>query len=206
MRLPWENAGNSRFDRWFAPVTIGALVGLVAFLLVLLVRSPRDTIVLEVARQSDPDQVSVWVGGEVAQPGLYQLQRGSRVSDAIAAAGGLNPGTNAGGLSMAKMIADADEIFVPGVAAPEATPPAVAADTSATAAPAGITSTSLININTADSAALEALPGVGPAIAGRIIEYRTAHGGFTTIDELEAVSGISARMVDEFRPYITVGQ
>lgn len=207
MRLPWEIAGKTRFERWIAPITIGALVGLVAFLLVLFVRSPRDAIVLEVSRQSDPDQISVWVGGEVAKPGLYQLQRGSRVADAIAAAGGLNPGANASGLSMAGMLSDADEIVVPASsAAVQAVPVTESSAPNPTTAPASDSTTNLININTADASELEELPGVGPAIAGRIIEYRNAHGGFTTVDELEAVSGISARMVDEFRPFITVGQ
>lgn len=204
--MPWENAGKSRFDRWFAPVTIGALVGLVAFLLVMLVRSPRDTIVLEVSRQSDPDQISVWVGGEVVRPGLYQLQRGSRVSDAIEAAGGLAPGVDARSLPMAEVLADADEIFVPGSAAPQVAPVTESANTNPTTEPSIDSSANPININTADASALEALPGIGPAIAGRIIDYRNANGGFATVDELETVSGISARMVDEFRPYITVGK
>jgi competence protein ComEA len=204
VRLPWETGNQKGLDRWFAPITIGALIGLVAFLLVLLIRTPRDTVVLEVSRQPDPDQIKVWVGGEVVQPGLYQLRRGSRVSDAIEAAGGLKSGADVAALPMAELVADADEIVVP-IRGTAPVIPVAAADPTEPDPLMAEPSSTLININTADARELEALPGIGPAIAARVVEYRDANGAFSTVDELEAVSGISARMVDEFRPYITVG-
>ena len=62
----------------------------------------------------------------------------------------------------------------------------------------------LVNINTADVAGLDALPGIGPTLAGRIVTYRTEHGAFVSVDDLDAVTGISSRMVDDLRDLITV--
>jgi competence protein ComEA len=168
-------------------------------IVVVAVRSPRDTIVLEVEPDPDPNELQVWVGGEVAQPGLYTLARGARVADALEAAGGVLESGDTAGLGLAAPVEDADQIIVPPRSA------AVAANPTIGTAPASPASDSRVNINTASAAELIELPGIGEALSGRIIEYREQHGPFQSIDELAEVSGISDRMVDELRDLITTG-
>lgn len=177
----------------------GGLVGVICLIVVIAVRSPRDTIILEVMPDPDPHELRVWVGGEVAQPGLYTLARGARVSDALDAAGGVLETGDTTGLGLAAPLADADQIIVPARLAAAATIPADGV-TPAASAGAG-----RVNINTATADALIALPGIGEALAARIIEYREQHGPFQTLEELAEVSGISDRMVDELRDLITIG-
>jgi competence protein ComEA len=197
-------------------VALGALGGLV-LLAAYYVWSGRErpTVVLEVQPLTDPRQVRVYVGGAVAAPGLYTLPRGSRVAEAIDAAGGVTVDGDTTTLGMAAPLDDADQIIVPARhSTPTPTSSAESTDRSTSAsvdtpAPTGpattVTMPATTNINTASAAELDTLPGIGPAIAGRIIEYREAHGPFQSIDELEAIKGISAAMVDELRPLVTVG-
>jgi competence protein ComEA len=108
---------------------------------------------------------------------------------------------------MAAVIEDADQIIVPALrtaATPASVRPVSGASGVATVEPPATTQAA-ININTATTTELDALPGVGPAIAARIIEHRELNGPFRTVDDLEAVSGISQRMVNEMRHLITVG-
>jgi competence protein ComEA len=180
------------------------LLGLIALLIVLLVREPRDTVVLEISAEADPNQLSVWVAGEVAQPGLYTLPRGSRVADAVAAAGGAEPGADTSTLGMAAVLEDADQIFVPALDA-GVTPGGPQATASNPDDGSGGPSSGLVNINTASALDLEGLPGIGPVLAQRIVDYRLTNGPFQDVGELEAVQGISARMVEELEPLITLG-
>ncbi len=124
-------------------------------------------------------EVVVHVTGLVARPGLVTLPPGSRVADAVAAAGGVTKRRAADSVNLARLLVDGEQIVVSDGPVPGA--PVPAATTSAQA---------LINLNTADQAALEGLPGIGPVIATRIIEWRTANGAFRSVDELGEVSGI----------------
>ena len=169
--------------------------------------SKGETIVLQVQPVDDPNIVRVYVGGEVMTPGLYSLSRGSRVAEAIAAAGGTTGAGDLAGFRMATVVEDADQIIVPARRAaptPQALPTVSGGSPVATFESAPATA-STININTATASELEALPGIGPALAARIVEYRDQNGPFRSIDELEAVSGISERMVNEMQDLITVG-
>jgi competence protein ComEA len=177
----------------------GGIVGIMFLIVVVAVRSPRDTIVLEIEPDPDPNRLQVWVGGEVARPGLYTLIRGARVADALEAAGGVLESGDTAGLGLAAPLEDADQVIVPVRSKVAATAPA------AGTAPAEPASSGLININTASAAELIELPGIGEALSARIIEYRAQHGPFQSIDELAEVSGISDRMVDELRDLITTG-
>jgi competence protein ComEA len=161
----------------------------------------QETIVLDVEQASDPNLVRVYVGGEVHQPGLYSLPRGSRVADALAAAGGATEVGDTITLGMAAVLEDADQIIVGAQMVPLVAP---ADSTSAVSsnAPAGAAP---ININTASETELVALPGIGPALAARIVEHRERNGPFRSVDELEVISGISDRMVDELRPFLSIG-
>lgn len=152
--------------------------------------------------------VVVWIGGAVATPGIYTLQRGSRLNDVIVAAGGLSRRADTSSFNLAARIEDEDQIEVPFiVSAADTTNPATPSSFGIRLSEAGHPSDSdtAININTASAGAMEALPGIGPALAERIVEYRTEHGPFGEIEELAQVSGISPAMVDEMGDLITVG-
>lgn len=178
-----------------------ALVGLLAFSALLIFRSQRqETIVLEVQDAPDPNVVRVFVGGAVRQPGLYTLARGSRVADALAAAGGVTEIGDTSSLGLAAVLEDADQIVV--ADRPTAAP---ASGSNDRPVQGGSGAPATVNLNTASVAELEQLPGIGPALAARIVEHREAHGPFRAVDELADIRGISERMVDDLRPLVTVG-
>jgi competence protein ComEA len=135
------------------------------------------------------DGLTVHVSGWVIRPGLVQVPEASRVADAVAAAGGLKPGANLTGLNLAAAVSDGSLIEVPGP------------DTSA-APIAGGGGDGLIDLNRADAAALEQLPGVGPVLAERIVAYRQEHGPFQAIEDLLSVSGIGERTLESLRPHL----
>ncbi|MGW0819981.1 helix-hairpin-helix domain-containing protein [Streptomyces sp. NPDC002845] len=139
--------------------------------------------------------IVVDVGGKVRSPGIQQLPAGSRVADALQAAGGVRPGTNTDSLNRARLLIDGEQIVVGAPApAPGTAPGAVGTTavgpggTAAGAAPA-----TPISLNTATPDQLDTLPGVGPVLAQHIIDYRTQHGGFRSVDELREVNGIGDR-------------
>ena len=190
-------------SKLWAAVIGGSLLGLLIVAVVMIWRGSRgETIVLEVQPLGDPNVVRVYVGGEVVHPGLFSLPRGSRVADAIQAAGGPTVSGDTASFGMAAPLEDADQIIVP------ARRTSVAPTTQPVAGgPVGANPESdsrLVNINLADAAELESLPGIGPSIAQRIITFRETNGPFQSVDQLEEIAGISARMVEELRPLVTV--
>jgi competence protein ComEA len=132
----------------------------------------------------------VHIIGAVATPGLYQLHEGDRAVDAVAAAGGLTPDADQAQVNLARFLSDGEQIVVPRVG--EAPPPAVAGAAPGEAGGA-------ININTANAAALEELPGVGPALAERIVLWREANGAFASVDDLLNVTGIGQKKLEGLR-------
>jgi competence protein ComEA len=129
------------------------------------------------------------VVGKVTRPGIYQVPTGSRVDDAVRAAGGALPGTDLSALNLARKIADGEQIAV-GVPAAPATNASV---------PAGP-----VDLNSATVAQLDALPGVGPVLAQHIVEWRDVHGRFASIDQLRQVSGIGDAKLADLRSLVTV--
>lgn len=174
------------------PAVIGAVGGLIALLLVLLLRGPRETVTIEVDPAPDPSIIHIRVTGEVVRPGIYEIPRGGTVGDAVAAAGGFTTTADTDAITTTALLDDGDQLEVP--PRPEA---GEATEASPSAGEA-------VNINTAGLEALEALPGIGPALAQRILDYRAEFGPFQSLDELADVSGISDRMVDELRPLIVI--
>jgi competence protein ComEA len=147
--------------------------------------------------------VVVDVEGAVLHPGVHQLQSGARVTDAIAAAGGLGPGADGARLNLAAPLRDGERVYVPiageeppPIVGPSAGPSDPGSDSGAPAGP--------VNLNTADVAALDALPGVGPATAAAIIEHRTQIGRYTSVDQLLDVRGIGQAKLEQLRPLVTV--
>jgi len=147
-------------------------------------------------------QVVVHVAGRVRRPGVVELPAGSRVVDAIEAAGGARPGAHLRLLNLARPLVDGEQIAV-GVRGAAAAP-VVTTGTPATPVPGTGAPSALVNINTADQAELEELPGVGPVTATSIIDWRTENGGFSTVDELIEVSGIGEITLAELRDLVTV--
>jgi competence protein ComEA len=150
-----------------------------------------------------PSPVLVDVTGKVRHPGVVSLPAGARVIDAIKAAGGARAGAKTSGLNLARRVVDGEQILVgvdgtPAPAGPPALPPSGAPPGAAT--PAGAP----LDLNTADAAQLDQLPGVGPVLARRIVDYRTQHGGFRSVDELREVSGIGSAKFSDLKGLVTV--
>lgn len=162
--------------------------------------------------ESPPAELVVHVSGAVAGPGVVRLPAGARVDDALRAAGGASKDADLAAVNLARPVADGEQIHVPvpGEEPPAAvacSPPGAPADPDTSGAGSGTgsqPSEGLINLNTADAAALEELPGVGPAIAARIVEHREKNGPFTSVDDLLEVSGIGPAKLEGLREQATV--
>ncbi|MEZ7757064.1 ComEA family DNA-binding protein [Microbacterium paraoxydans] len=138
-----------------------------------------------------PAEIYVHVLGAVERPGLYVLRADSRVVDALAAAGGSTDAAELAGVNLARRVEDGEQILVPVVGA--------VADPSAPPSGDGT-----VDLNTADQAALEELPGIGPALAERIVAWREDNGRFRTVDDLLAVPGIGEKVLEGLRDGVRV--
>ncbi|MEE1938164.1 ComEA family DNA-binding protein [Streptomyces sp. TRM 70361] len=140
------------------------------------------------------------VTGEVCRPGVHRLPAGARVADALRAAGGIRPGTELHGLNRARLVADGEQIVVgrpptaPTGPADPAAPPATGGGGPQPGVP--------VSLNSATVDQLDALPGIGPVMAQRIIDYRTRHGGFTSVEQLREVNGIGERRFADLKPFV----
>jgi competence protein ComEA len=136
------------------------------------------------------------VAGAVRKPGVFEFAPGDRVIDAVERAGGALEKADLTLLNLAAPLTDGQQILVPKKGA---APPAGAPITGVPGGP-----TTLVNINTADEPTLETLNGVGPVLAAAIIQYRTEHGPFASIDQLDEVSGIGPATLEDLRSQVTV--
>ncbi|MGW8999729.1 ComEA family DNA-binding protein [Streptomyces koyangensis] len=137
------------------------------------------------------------VSGKVARPGVHRLPAGSRVEDALEAAGGVRPGTDTSGLNRARLLTDGEQVAVGVDPAPGAGPAPGAPGSGAGVAAAGP-----LSLGTATAEQLETLPGVGPVLAAAIIAYRTENGGFRSVDQLRDVRGIGDRRFEDLRELV----
>lgn len=145
----------------------------------------------------------VHVAGAVRRPGLYELPSGARVADAIRAARGPRAGADIDALNLAELVTDGQKIYV--ARRGESPPPGSSSGYATGAAPlSGSTPTGVISLNSADQAALETIPGIGPVTASAILDYRSQIGSFSSIDQLLEVSGIGPATLEAIRPYITL--
>lgn len=146
-------------------------------------------------------ELVVDVEGKVRHPGLYRLASGARVDDALRAAGGTLSGVGAAGLNRAAKLTDGQQLLVGSAQATGPSTPVVGDPTAA----AGATSTSTsVDINTADLTQLQQLPGVGPVLAQHILDWRTQHGSFARIDQLQQVSGIGPSKFAAMKDLVTL--
>jgi len=141
--------------------------------------------------------VVVDVAGKVRHPGVATLPAGSRVVDAIRKAGGARPGVDLSPLNLARVLVDGEQILV-GIA------PAPGVAASASSQPGASSDGALVNLNSATLEQLDSLPGVGPVTAQKILDWRSAHGAFTSIDELLEVDGIGDKTLADMAPHLTL--
>lgn len=168
-------------------IAFGLLCGLAATGLILLLAGPRRGEPITLLPAPTPQNLSVYVTGAVADPGLYELPPGARGQDALDAAGGPLVDANLEAFNLARPLQDGEQLRVPHIGEP-------------TPGQAGFP----ININTADVEQLSQLPGIGPVIAQAIIDYRDFHGPFTDPAEIQNVSGIGPSTYDSIEELITI--
>jgi competence protein ComEA len=179
----------------FYPTFIGVLIGLVlGGVLWIVARSPHGNSV-ELLPPPTPSPLIVDVAGAVPRPGVYELPEGSRVKDAVEAAGGFLAEADKANINLAAPIEDGQRLDIPFLAGTE---------------PLGVMPTQegqvdLIDINTADVGTLSTLPEIGPTLAQRIIDYRDTYGPFYYIEDIMNVEGISATTFENIKDLITTG-
>lgn len=177
---------------WSRPEQLAALTALVAALIgggaLLAVRRPSPPVRL--IESAPSAELIVQVDGDVAHPGVYRLPAGSRVGDAVQAAGGAGAGANSGSLNYARLLRDGDRVTVPSQDAAGPAPLAPGRQP--------------LSLSAATAEQLEALPGIGPVLARRIVEYRTRHGSFQRLEDLLQVDGIGPRLLERLRPLVSI--
>lgn len=141
--------------------------------------------------ETEPATIVIYVSGQVNNAGVYSLKEGSRVLDAVNAAGGAVETADLEALNLAALLKDADHIIVP-------------AKGEKAVGTSGDSGEKLININTADAEELKSLPGIGDVIAGNIIKYRTKNGDFKSIEEIKNVPRIGDSIFEQIKADITV--
>ncbi|MFE6024921.1 helix-hairpin-helix domain-containing protein [Streptomyces niveus] len=147
------------------------------------------------APASASKRVVVDVSGKVRSPGVRRLPAGSRVTDALRAAGGVEPGADLTGLNRARVLLDGEQVVVGG---PQPAGQAAAVPGTGAAGPEGAP----VSLSTATVEQLDTLPGVGPVLARHIIDYRTQHGGFSSVGQLREVNGIGERRFADIEPRV----
>jgi competence protein ComEA len=174
--------------------------------------SPRSS--ASPSQPADPDRpVVVSVVGLVHTPGLVTLAPGARIADALQAAGGAVDGADTIGLNMARPVGDGEQIVV-GLAPPSGQPRALGSSVASGPAPGPVSAPvsgsgkpnagDVVNLNTATTEQLDALPGVGPVTAAAIVAWRQANGKFTSVDQLADVDGIGPARLDKLRALVRI--
>jgi competence protein ComEA len=146
----------------------------------------------------------VHVVGAVRRPGVYRLRVGQRVQDAIRRAGGAKGNTDLQAINLAAKIADGQQVVVPRRGVAGAGGGVAAGGVAAGGGAAGAAPSAPINLNSATAEQLDTLDGVGPTTAQKILEYRTQHGGFSSIDDLAQIAGIGPKKLEALKAQVTV--
>jgi competence protein ComEA len=197
-------AARARWQGWMNEIDFGSAQkkSLIAIFIAvalastfIVTRGRSEPIVAPAPIVVAPVQMTIDVSGGVKQPGVYSLPANSRVVDAIAAAGGANSGTDLSDINLARILKDGEQIYVE---------PAAIAVKSYGASPRVVRKSGPININRATAKELDALPGIGPVLAARIVAYRKTNGPFSTIEDLQKVSGIGGAKFTEFKSKVRV--
>ncbi len=164
----------------------------------LLLRSgasaPAPPAPAPVASPTPAPRLVVHVVGAVRRPGLYRLAQGTRIADAVARAGGATAKADLAQVNLAAPLADGEQVVVPRRAGSGAVAPGPAAGEAPPSGP--------VQLSTATLEQLDALPGVGPVTAQKILDYRAKHGAFRSVDELDAIPGIGPARLDQLRELV----
>jgi competence protein ComEA len=152
--------------------------------------TPKPLLSLSPVKQT----ILVHVAGKVKKPDVYPLLQGSRVADAIKAAGGAKKGVDLSDINLARILIDGEQIYVGYVAAVDRSTPKNSVKKYS----------GIININRATKDEFDSLVGIGPVIAGKIVTYRNQNGSFMAIEDLLKVSGIGAKTLERIRPRLTL--
>jgi len=169
-------------------ISFGVIIGLLMGGVIWIVASPPRGKPVTLATQPSDQLISVYISGEVVNPGVYQIPLGSRVKDAIDIAGGFLLSADVSQINQAALVTDSSHInIMPLISTGNSQNPG-------------------ININSATEDELETLPGIGPVSAKNIINYRLENGPFNTIEEIQKVAGIGPQTFDNIKHLITVGK
>jgi competence protein ComEA len=171
----------------FLNIVIGIFIGLLATGIILITTSPQRGDPVTLLSTSTPGKITVYVSGAVATPGVYVLPEGSRVDNAIQAAGGFITGSEKERVNLAALIIDGEQIDVPGIST------------------TNHINAGRVNINSASVSELDALPGIGPSTAQAIIDYRIQNGSFQTIQAIQLVPGVGSATFNGIQDYIMIG-
>ena len=197
MNQPTETGMNK-----FLLILFGVLCGLLgAGLILLTLRQPAGEPV-QLLPLSTPAPVTIYLVGAVKTPGVYTMPAGSRLQDAVQAAGGFLAEANSGAVNLAALLADGERIVIPDI-----NPSNTAASDSGLLPErsAELDVLNLVNLNTASQTELELLPGIGPKTAQKIIEFREINGPFSSIEAILDIPGIGEKTLSEIKDLITVG-
>lgn len=179
-------------------LTVAAIIATVVFLINGATSSASEKVAVSQPLPSDqvvvkPAVIYVHIVGEVNSPGIYQLDAGSRVVDVIFAAGGFSKAADQASINLAREVTDGEQVVVFKIGAAPVL----------SGSPGGSAS-SQVSLNRATAAELENLPGVGPALAGRIIDWRSANGGFKKKEDLLNISGIGDKLFAGIKDEVTL--
>ncbi len=188
-----------------AYVLIGLLAGFIlAGALFIVTRLPSGEPVKLLPSPTQPS-ITIQIMGEVVHPGVYSFAQGSRVQDAVNAAGGLLSTADTTSVNLAAKLEDGQQINIPaGSGAAAGAPPSSSNAPFLVLTTPTVPAADLININTATLAQLDTLPGIGPTTAQKIIDYRNQHGPFQKIEDIMNVAGIGPATFDNIKTLITV--
>ncbi|MDO5329690.1 MAG: ComEA family DNA-binding protein [Coriobacteriia bacterium] len=192
-KLPWLEEATKKYNidnkKLIGIGIVILIIGVIIFSLITTFSSGTTTKVEHNDEPKEASQIQVHVAGAVAKPGVYKLAQGSRIMDAINAAGGFTSEANQTSLNLAKTVEDGEQILI---------------ETNTAQTPQTSNDNGKVNINTADLSQLQTLSGVGPATAQKIIDYRSANGKFKSIEDLKKVSGIGDKTYEKFKDKICV--
>jgi competence protein ComEA len=186
----------------FRGIAFGVVCGLLGAGLLLLATSEPRGEPIKLIPPPTPAPILVHIAGAVNEPGVQEMPVGARVKDAIDKCGGLSDQADSNLINLALPLEDGMQIWVPAVQSDERYPPASGGSFSNhEVEPAG----QLININTASKAELETLSGIGPVLAGAILQFRQENGPFEKTSDIQLVAGIGPVTYEKIKPRITVG-
>lgn len=171
----------------FINITYGVLIGLLAAGIIWLAVSRPQGEAVTLLPTATPGLLTVYISGAVATPGVYTFPEGSRIDDALKAAGGSLPGAELTNINLAVLLTDGQQINIPGVV-----------DISHV-------NVGRVNINTATADDLDNLPGIGPTTAKAIVDYRLQNGPFQVIQDIQKVPGVGPATFAQIQDYINVG-